>query len=204
MKTIQGAALQKLADARSLVNSVHQIDGAGHFIRSSMERELVTNAYFLNVFIALEEFFEASFAHYMTGKMSTVRWRPSNYARPPSADHAHRLLVGTQRFVDWSTPDTVKKLADLYFKDGEPYRTALGSVHGHLNRMKTVRNSTAHVSKSTQVALDAVYSAWTGTPTINATAYAALMSVESGGTDSFYGASERVVKSILSQVASHA
>jgi hypothetical protein len=74
------------------------------------------------------------------------------------------MLVGTQRFVDWSTPGTVIKLADLYFDGGEPFRTPIVSATAHLERMKRVRNATAHVSKTTQAALDAVYAQWTGIP----------------------------------------
>lgn len=91
-----------------LVYDTHETDTTGSYLRSLAERELVTNACFLQMFIALEEFFEAAFVHYAIGRMSTARWRPAKYMRPPTVDHAHLMLVGTQRYVDWSTPDTVR------------------------------------------------------------------------------------------------
>ena len=164
MKVILAKSMQRISENRTHLNSAHTLNSNGQYERSLSERTLISEACFLNLFITLEEFLESSFAHYLVGRMSTMRWRPSRFAKPTSLEHAQRMLVGSQRFVDWSTPDTVLKFADLYFLDGEPYRTPLAGAQSHLQGMKTVRNSTAHLSSSTRAALDGLYSRWTGTP----------------------------------------
>ncbi len=204
MKAILAAGLERLTDSRALTVAIHETDGSGLYVRSRTERSIVTNACFLNVFIALEEFLEASFVHYMTGKMSTAKWRPTKFSRELDADHAHRMLLGNARHVDWSTPDTVLKLADLYFKDGEPFRTAVASSHSHLLQMKTVRNSTAHSSATTQIALNSLFNRWTGAPSVDQGPYEMLMAPEHSTSETFYGASERVVTAIMRNIADRA
>jgi len=203
VKHIQAAASKKIADASKLVQAVHALDGAGQYSKSLYEREVVTSACFLNIFIALEEFFEQSFGHYAMGKMSTAKWRPSKYARPPSQTHAQAMFIGFQRFMDWSTPDRVVALAKLYFANGEPFVVPVNSALSHLQMMKTVRNATAHMSLTTQASLDAVYSRWSGMPLVGSTPYGMLMSVKPSTSQTFYGASEQTVTAIISQVSSH-
>lgn len=202
MRTILASGVQKLANARATLKAVHELDPlTGVYVKQRYERELVSNACFLSVFVALEEFFEASFLHYLTGRMSTARWRPTKHAKPSSVDHAHRMLVGTNRHVDWSTPDTVVKLADLYFSNGEPFKSPVQSVYSHLADMKTVRNSTAHVSLTTRTKLEAVYTRWTGVPSSSVSAYDMLLAPRAGGTDTFYAASESTVAVVMRDIA---
>jgi hypothetical protein len=190
-----------MSETRSHLQGVHVLDPSGQYERSLSERALVSEACFLKLFITLEEFLELSFAHYLVGKMSTARWRPSKYAKPPTIEHAQKMLIGSQRYVDWSTPDTVVKFAKLYFVDGEPYKTPLAGAKSHLDSMKTVRNSTAHLSSTTRAALEALYSRWTGTPTNGIVAYDMLMAPEASRGNTFYDASEQYVSAIIGSIA---
>lgn len=203
MKKIQAASLQKVADASSLVTAAHKLDASGQYVKSLYERSVVTNACFLNVFIALEEFFEQSFEHYAMGKMSTAKWRPSKYARPPSAAHAQQMFIGSQQFMDWSTPGKVVRLAELYFANGEPFAGPIKSSMAQIRNMKTVRNATAHLSLTTQASLDAVFSNWTGKPAVGISPYQMLLATKSSGIDSFFGVSTQTVTVIINQVAAH-
>ncbi|MFX1818464.1 hypothetical protein PV768_01595 [Pseudarthrobacter sp. CC4] len=201
MKIIFANSLQRISETSSHLKAAHTLANNGQYERSISERTLISEACFLNLFITLEEFLEASFAHYLVGKMSTARWRPSRFAKPTSLEHAQRMLIGSQRFVDWSTPDTVLKFADLYFLGGEPFRTPLAGAKSHLQGMKTVRNSTAHLSSTTRAALDGLYSRWTGTPSSGITAYEMLMARGVQSQNTFYGTSEQVVQAIIASVA---
>lgn len=201
MKKILSSSLKRLDDLRAHLQTAHTVDTNGDYVRSFSERELVSEACFLKLFITFEEFLEASFLHYLTGKMSTARWRPAKYAKPSSPEHAHPMVLGTQPYVDWSTPDKVLVFAKIYFLDGEPYTTAIAGAKGHLDRMKTVRNSTAHLSKTTRIKLNNLYSQWTGNPTVGATAYNMLMSSSASNGETFYHASEQQVLVIMLNIA---
>lgn len=201
MKKILDSSTRRISETGAHLQAVHRLAPDGQYERSVSERALVTEACFLKLFITLEEFLEESFAHYLVGKMSTARWRPSKYAKPQTKDHALNMLKGSQRFVDWSTSDTVVTFANLYFVDGEPFRAPLTSAKQNLQDMKTVRNSTAHLSATTQASLESLYVRWTGNPKPGVTAYEMLMASKAGHVNTFYGESEQIVSAIIAQVA---
>lgn len=190
-----------MAVAGKLIHGAHTTSTSGGYLLPLDEREVITNACFLRMFVALEEFTEAAFLHYAMGRMSTARWRPSKYMRPSSEDHANRMLIGTQRFVDWSTPDVVRKLAKLYFQTGDPFEGPFASANQQLLDMKTVRNATAHLSRTTQASLDALQTRWTGVPSAGSSAYVMLLSPNVVSGDSFLTASETTLNAIVTAVA---
>ena len=201
MQAMQAAAAAKTSGALQLISDVHVLDGSGQYLRPLAERELITDACFLRIFVALEEFLEATFAYYLTGGTSTAAWSPVTYAIPPTLEHAHRMFIGMRPFMDWSTPDNVRQLAHLYFENGEPFATPLASAAQYLKNMKTVRNATAHVSRTTQAALDAVHSQWTGTPTVGTTVYKTLLSMGASTHETFLATSEKTVAAVIDQIA---
>lgn len=201
MKKILATSTRRISDIGAHLQAVHKLAPSGQYERSLSERSLVAEACFLKLFITLEEFLEESFAHYLIGRMSTVRWRPSKYAKPQTKDQALKMLKGIQRFIDWSTSETVVTYADLYFVDGEPFRTPLISAKQNLQDMKTVRNSTAHLSTTTQASLEGLYSRWTGNPKPGVTAYEMLMASKAGQANTFYGECEGIVSAIIAQIA---
>lgn len=201
MRNLLAASVSRISETRLHMQSAHALDTGGQYERPLSERALISEACFLKLFVGLEEFLELSFAHYLVGNMSTARWRPRKFARPSNTDHALKMLIGTQRFVDWSTPDTVVKYAELYFENGEPFKSTLSGTIGHLQSMKTVRNSTAHLSTTTQTALEGLYARWTGNPISGVTAYDMLMAPKAGQGSTFYLESEQIVSAVISNIA---
>lgn len=204
MKTLLARSDTRIAELNGHLHSAHSLNSDGHYERSLSERVLVTEACFLKLFIALEEFLEKSFFHYLTGRMSTARWRPSKYAKPLNVEHAQRMLAGRQSYIDWSTPDVVIGHAENYFLDGEPFKTPINSALQHWQRMKSVRNSTAHMSETTQVKLENVYMHWTGNVKQGVSVYEVLMSQKLGGGNTFYRESEQYVVTISHEIANRA
>lgn len=191
-----------LAHCRAITSFAHQLNSTGSYVLALEQRQIVTQAAFVRAYVAFEEFLEFSFGHYGMGQASTVGNKLMAYADAPSREHLHDMLTGTQRFVDWSTPSTVVKLARLYFENGEPYATAIGSAQSHLDDMKTVRNGASHVSRTTVAPLESLHLRWTGKPRIGASAYDVLMAqgVRRNGT-TFMGFAESVLDGVVNQVA---
>ncbi|MFQ3246476.1 MAG: hypothetical protein ACI9SP_003128 [Arenicella sp.] len=134
----------------------YNADANGNLPMAQDEALFIAKSCFLEVFIAWESFLEDSFVKYLRGKYSSLQTRPKRFAQPVDDAHANKMIIGNNRFADWSNPETVKKLASIYFRDGEPYRTSLNSIADDLNQMKTIRNSCAHSSATTQQKLDAL------------------------------------------------
>jgi hypothetical protein len=122
---------------------------------------------FLRLFIAWETFIEDTFIHYMVGTPSARGIVLNRYVAPLDMQHAQSIALGNTRFVDWATPDAVRRLAGLYFHLGDPFESVLSGIHADLLDLKTVRNAAAHLSSTTTAQLDALASRKLGTPVAN-------------------------------------
>jgi hypothetical protein len=187
--------------AVTVSGKAHAQDANGQYETQTNERELITSACFVRMFVAFEEFLEASFGHYGTGGLSIAGTPAHCYAAPPSVEHLHRMYIGMMRFMDWSTPEKVRQLAMLYFLNGEPFVTPLSAAHSDLLDMKTVRNGASHVSRTTTAQLDSLYKRWTGKPRSGVTAYEMLTTPGSQVQQTFMGHAESVLRATASQIA---
>ena len=79
----------------SLIASAHRQDAAGRFLFSSLDREQITSAAFLNLFIAWEMFLEDSITSMMAGAPTIGGVSPHKFVSPKSSDDAKGLVVGT-------------------------------------------------------------------------------------------------------------
>lgn len=143
-----------LAFAGGIIADAHLADQANQFITPENVRSFMTEAAVLKIFVAWEGYLEQSFLEYLMGSPSTKGAALTCFLSVPSVDHAKQVLIGTQRYVDWSNPDTVLRLANLYLDRGEPYRSVISSIKTDLFDLKTIRNAAAHLSTSTSDQLD--------------------------------------------------
>ncbi|PKI00275.1 hypothetical protein [Glaciecola sp. 33A] len=140
------------------VDLAYEQDAAGNSIRSNEDVEFIVTSAFLKLFIAWEGFLENSVVAYLTGEASLGGNMITKYANPIDVEHAHKILIGTQKYVDWANIDNVNKIASIYFEEGEPFKTALNSISTDLSDLRVIRNASAHISSTTQNKLDAVAS----------------------------------------------
>jgi hypothetical protein len=144
--------------SRRLIAAAHVKDATGAFAWVEADRSVVVEAAFLKVFIAWETVQERSFLEYLMGATSASGSVMPRFVQPKDRAHAAKLLIGAGRFVDWSTPDPVRRLANNFLDNGEPFESVLASIHGDLLDLKTIRNAAAHVSITTVQPLDALAS----------------------------------------------
>lgn len=133
-----------------------QQDAAGAYILPQNQRDFITDSAFLKLFIAWETFLEHSFIQYMLGEPSILGTAVVRYVQPRDEQHANKLLIGTQKYVDWSNPDIVKRLCNLFFDTANPFDTFISSMMTDLFDLKTVRNAAAHLTSTTRQQLDSV------------------------------------------------
>lgn len=116
---------------------------------SPAERERLAEMAWIQMFLAWEEFLEESFVRYLLGARSPRGPRPHPLVVVRSLEQARKLILGEGRsYLDWTDPGRLIERSALFFKDGEPYSTAIRSASTHLSRMKTVRNRIAHRSQA--------------------------------------------------------
>lgn len=168
----------KAAQCDSLIASAHRLDPAGAAIFLPVERELITVAGFLNLFVAWEEFLETAMSQFMIGTPALSGVVPVRYAAPPNVESAKRMLIGTNRYFDYANHELVRRMATLYFQGGFPFEPHLSAIFTDLADMRTMRNASAHLSSTTQVALESLAQRIFGAPRPGITLYAMLTTVD--------------------------
>lgn len=145
-----------LGQCDSLIAHSHGTDAGGTPILPPVDQRQITIAAFLNAFIAWESFLEASFVSFMTGSPTITGTHPVRYVVPPSPDAAKSMMKGMNRYFDFGNHDNVRKIASIFFENGYPYEPHLSSIVSDLADMRTMRNSSAHITSSTQTALESL------------------------------------------------
>lgn len=139
-----------IADCGDLIASAHNQTAQGAFTFSAKNREQITMAAFLNLFIGWEEFLEASFNDFLMGEATLSGRLPVRYVSPPTREHSAAMIVHVGKYFEFSNHESVKKAASLFFKDGNPYHTTISMITQELSEIKIIRNSCAHTSKTTR------------------------------------------------------
>jgi hypothetical protein len=155
---------QALADFRtsvaqcdSLIANAHRLEAvSGNPILPAVDREQITVAAFLNMFIAWETFLEATIAALLSGSPTINGVSPVKYASPPTPDDARKMIIGTYRYFDYANHHNFSKVVAIYFRDGKPFQPHIGAIFSDLEDLRTMRNASAHVTSTTQTALEAL------------------------------------------------
>lgn len=163
-----------VAQCDSLIASAHAVVAGGAFRFTERDREQITVAAFLNMFIAWEEFVEASIGDFMMGEATISGSNPVRYVVPPSRDHSERMVIHMNRYFDYASHENVKKLARLFFDGGYPFDTPINSLTQELSDLKIMRNACAHMSSTTKAALEGLGLRIFGSPKAGITVYQML------------------------------
>jgi len=167
-----------VVQCESLIANAHKVDAAGFPIFPEIDRQQITVAAFLNLFIAWEHFLERSLCNLMIGAPTTGGGSPVRYVLPPSESAARSLVIGVRKYFDYANHKNVLKIARMYFKEGYPYEPHLSAIFSDLEDLRTMRNAAAHISSTTQKALEALAIRIFGNPRPNITLYQLLTSVD--------------------------
>lgn len=176
----------KAAQCDSLIASGHRVDANDMPLFTVLDREQITVSAFLNFFIAWEEFIETTFAHFLLGAPTISGVAPVRYATPPDIEAAKKMVIGLNKYFDYSNQENIKKAIGIYFEDGYPFKEHIDSVSSDLSDMRTMRNASAHISSTTQKALEGLAQRVLGGPQPDITLYTLLTSQDprlaDGGT----------------------
>lgn len=144
------------AQCDSLIANAHQSNTTGTLIFSAIDRKQITVAVFLNLFIGWESFLEEIFAALLCGA-PTLNGNPTvKFANPPNLAAANKMIIGPNRYFDYGNHDYFRKAANIYFDQGAPFEPHIAAIFSQLGDIRTMRNSSAHLSSTTQTALEAL------------------------------------------------
>jgi hypothetical protein len=167
-----------VAQCDSLIANAHQVNAAGAPLLPTIDREQITVAAFLNLFIAWERFLESSLANLMIGNPTISGALPTRYVVPPSLADARLLIVGINRYFDYANHDNVKRVSLMYFQNGYPFEPHISSIFSDLADLKTMRNASAHISSTTHQALESLAVRIFGQPQPGISLYRLLTAID--------------------------
>ncbi len=165
-------------ELKSHINFAHLKYAGGSYKIARNLREFISEAAFLRIFIAWETFVEKCFVDYLLNEPSILNNRPAKWATPISKEHAQEIIIGNQRHMDWSNPEAIRKISQIFFHQGYVFNTSLSAINNDLMDLKTIRNSAAHMSSTTASKLDGLSTRILNTPCTNYTAYRLLFSTD--------------------------
>jgi len=90
-----------VAQCDSLIANAHQIDAVGQSVLPEIDRQQITVAAFLNMFIAWETFLESVLSHLMSGAVTLNGNAPVKFASPSNPELARKMVIGTMRYFDY-------------------------------------------------------------------------------------------------------
>ena len=166
----------------NLIANAHQADPAGKAFLPTIDQQQITVAAFLNMYIAWEAFLEAAIIEFMTGAQTIAGTSSTKYVAPAHGDAARQLIVGVMRFFDYANHDNVRKIVSIYFQHGYPFEPHLGAMTSELADLRTMRNASAHITSSTQQALEALALRIFGAPRSGITLYQMLTAGDPAST----------------------
>jgi len=171
-----------------LIANAHQAGPTGQPFLPTIDRQQITIAAFLNMFIAWESFLETSLAEFMTGGRTISGQAPIRYVVPRTVKEAQAIVIGIMRYFDYANHENFKKMARLYFDAGYPYEPHLSGIASDLADLKTLRNASAHTTSTTQNALETLALRIFGQPQSGITLYQTLTNVDprSGTNDTAF------------------
>lgn len=189
LATALGSFRTSAAQCASLVANAHKTDATGMPLLPPLDQRQITVAAFLNLFVAWETYLEEAFAAILLGNPTLSGSLPVKYASATSADHARKIVVGAQRYFDYGNHEHFRKLVGALLDSGYPFEPHIGSIVSDLQDLRTMRNSAAHVTTSTQGALEALATRLFGAPQPGIDLYSLLLRThpKSGSGNTVFG-----------------
>jgi len=129
----------------SLPSLQKNLQGKSTAINASQQETLCEMA-FVVLFTAWEQFLETSFETYVV-EAPLSAFRNRHRVLVIDVETARGLIRGSRKYVEWSEPQAVRDRAEVFFKRGEPFESALSAVTDDVQKMKTIRNRCVHHSQ---------------------------------------------------------
>lgn len=165
-----------------LIAEAHATMPSGVQLLSPASQRQITVAAFLNLYISWETFIEEAMAKLMAGDGTIQGALPTRYAVPRDERAARAMVIGVRRYFDYGNLELVRKLSTIYFWNGYPFEPHLSALASTVADIKTMRNASAHMSSTTQTALEGLALRILGRPCPGIDLYTFLLSAHPRST----------------------
>ena len=168
-------------EAESFITEAYVSDDKGQYLHPTPFREFVVSSAVVLFSIAWESFLESIYCSFLLGEKDIRGSIVPCCVNVSDEEHAHRLLIGTNKYFDWTNPDQIIKLSMLYLNPENPIKSAIRAVWSDMFDLKSIRNAAAHISATTQKSLDSLASRLFGRQMVNSKVADVILFVGSNG-----------------------
>lgn len=105
---------------------------------------------FLKIYLSWESFISRVFILFMLGEKTNGGYVPTRYVAPKDETHAYNIIKSGRPFPDWLNTEFVREKSELFFENGEPFKSVLYcniTIKEGLKKMRAIRNKIVHNSK---------------------------------------------------------
>jgi len=155
---------RSVSEIQTYIQNAFSVGGNGQYIFNKSFRDFVIESVVVKIYVAWESFLERCFENYVMKQPSVSGVVYMRYANPTDNDHARRMALGNQKFIEWGNPTIVLTLCGLYLDSGEPFQSIIAGINNDLINLRNVRNAAAHLSSTTQRSLEAAATKILGVP----------------------------------------
>jgi len=149
LNKIKNELIQNMNKSLELINRINKIS---HMLLPD-EIYSIYELSFLKIYLSWESFIGRVFILYMIGEKTDSGYAPKRYVTPRDEKHAYDIIKSGRSFPDWLNIEFIREKSELFFENGEPFKTALYSktnIRGGLQNMRVLRNIIVHASKEAE------------------------------------------------------
>ena len=146
---IKDEFIQNMNKSLDLIKRINKIDS----MLSSDEIYSIYELSFLKIYLSWESFIGRIFILYMIGEKTDSGYAPKRYVTPRDEKHAYDIIKSGRPFPNWLDIEFIREKSELFFENGEPFKTALYSktnIRGGLQNMRVLRNIIVHASEEAE------------------------------------------------------
>jgi len=145
LNRIKNELIQNMNKSLDLIKRINKISR----MLSSNEIHSIYELSFLKIYLSWESFISRVFILYMIGEKTDSGYVPKCYVTPEDENHAYNIIKSGRPFPDWLNLEFVREKSELFFENGEPFKTTLylkANIRGALRNMRILRNAIVHTS----------------------------------------------------------
>ena len=149
LNIIKNELIQNMNKSLNLIKQINKISDK----LSPDEIFAIYELSFLKIYLSWESFIGRVFILYMIGKKTDNDYAPKCYVAPRDEKHAYDIIKSGRSFPNWLDIGFIKEKSELFFENGEPFKTTLylkKNIRGALQNMRILRNIIVHASKEAE------------------------------------------------------
>jgi len=149
LNRIKNELIQNMNESLDLIKRINKISN----MLSPDEIYSICELSFLKIYLSWESFIGRVFILYMIGDKTDSGYAPKRYATPRDEKHAYDIIKSGRPFPNWLDIGFIKEKSELFFENGEPFKTTLylkTNIRGALQNMRILRNIIVHASKEAE------------------------------------------------------